>query len=388
MYRIKTMNKISPVGLSTFDAAKYDVRDDHSDEHAILVRSAKLHDYDFPADLLAIARAGSGVNNIPLDRCSEKGIVVFSTPGANANAVKELVLCGMLIASRDVDGSICWVREQVDAGVEVAGLVEKAKSAFVGPELYHKTLGIIGLGAIGTLVANMAVALGMDVYGYDPYLSVDTALRLDRHVHVVKDIKELYKKADYITVHVHFTDATRHMINAEALSSMKRGVRFINLARGEIVDDDAMIAALDTGWVAAYVTDFPNNKIVKAPHVIAMPHLGASTPESEQNCAVMAARELQDYLEHGNIVRSVNMPDVSLERSGVQRMCLLHKNVPALLANITTLLARDGVNVENLTNKSKGDYAYTIVDLGEKVEESVINDVKNLPNIIRVRVID
>ena len=245
MYRIKTMNKISPVGLNTFDAAKYDVRDDHSDEHAILVRSAKLHDYDFPADLLAIARAGSGVNNIPLDRCSEKGIVVFSTPGANANAVKELVLCGMLIASRDVDGSICWVREQVDAGVEVAGLVEKAKSAFVGPELYHKTLGIIGLGAIGTLVANMAVALGMDVYGYDPYLSVDTALRLDRHVHVVKDIKDLYKKADYITVHVHFTDKTRHMIDAEALSSMKRGVRFINLARGEIVDDDAMIAALD-----------------------------------------------------------------------------------------------------------------------------------------------
>jgi D-3-phosphoglycerate dehydrogenase len=228
----------------------------------------------------------------------------------------------------------------------------------------------------------------MDVYGYDPYLSVDTALRLDRHVHVVKDISELYRKADYITVHVHFTDQTRHMINAESIAQMKRGVRFINLARGEIVDDDAMIAALDTGWVASYVTDFPNNKIVKAPHVIAMPHLGASTPESEQNCAVMAAHELQDYLEHGNIVRSVNMPDVVLERSGVQRMCILHKNVPAMLANITTLLARDGVNVENLTNKSKGDYAYTIVDLGEKVEESVINDVSHLANVIRVRVID
>ena len=388
MYRIKTMNKISPVGLNTFDAEKYDIRDDHSSEHAILVRSAKLHDYDFPADLLAIARAGSGVNNIPLDRCSEQGIVVFSTPGANANAVKELVLCGMLIGSRDVDGSIRWVRDQVDAGVEVAAVVEKAKSAFVGPELYHKTLGIIGLGAIGTLVANMAIALGMDVYGYDPYLSVDTALRLDRHVHVVKDIKELYRKADYITVHVHYTDKTHHMINAEALSCMKRGVRFINLARSEIVDDDAMIAALDTGWVAAYVTDFPNNKIVKAPHVIAMPHLGASTPESEQNCAVMAACELQDYLEHGNISRSVNMPDVVLERSGVQRMCILHKNVPAMLASITTLLARDGVNVENLTNKSKGDYAYTIVDLGTHVEESVINDVIHLANVIRVRVID
>ena len=388
MYRIKTMNKISPVGLNTFDAAKYDVSDAHTDEHAILVRSAKLHDYAFPADLLAIARAGSGVNNIPIDRCSEQGIVVFSTPGANANAVKELVLCGMLIASRDVDGSIRWVRDQVDAGVEVAGVVEKAKSAFVGPELYHKTLGIIGLGAIGTLVANMAISLGMDVYGYDPYLSVDTALRLDRHVHVVKDIKDLYKKADYITVHVHFTDKTRHMIDAEAIASMKRGVRFINLARGEIVDDDAMIAALDTGWVAAYVTDFPNNKIVKAPHVIAMPHLGASTPESEQNCAVMAARELRDYLEHGNIVRSVNMPDVVLERSGVQRMCILHKNVPAMLANITTLLARDGVNVENMTNKSQGDYAYTIVDLGTRVDENIIADVTNLANVIRVRIID
>ena len=388
MYRIKTMNKISPVGLQTFDDERYLVGSDIADEHAILVRSAKLHDYEMPESLLAIARAGSGINNIPIDRCSEQGIVVFSTPGANANAVKELVLCGMLIGSRDVDGSIRWVRQQVDDGVEVAGLVEKAKSAFVGPELYHKTLGIIGLGAIGTLVANMAVALGMDVYGYDPYLSVDTALRLDRHIHVVKDIRELYKKSDYITVHVHFTDKTRHMIDADAIACMKRGVRFINLARGEIVDDDAMIAALDTGWVAAYVTDFPNNKIVKAPHVIAMPHLGASTPESELNCAVMAAQELQDYLEHGNIRRSVNLPDVVLERSGVCRMCILHKNVPAMLANITTLLSRDGVNVENLTNKSKGDFAYTIVDLGTKVDESVIDDVKNLANVIRVRVIE
>ena len=384
---ICTLNKIAACGTDRLGAA-YTITDEMAGAAGVMVRSAAMHDMDLPDTLLGIARAGAGVNNIPIDKCSEQGIVVFNTPGANANAVKELVLCGMLIASRDVDGSIRWVREQVDADVEVAGLVEKAKSAFVGPELYHKTLGIIGLGAIGALVANMAVALGMDVYGYDPYLSVDTALRLDRHVHVVKDIRELYRKADYITVHVHFTDQTRHMINAESIAQMKRGVRFINLARGEIVDDDAMIAALDTGWVASYVTDFPNNKIVKAPHVIAMPHLGASTPESEQNCAVMAAHELQDYLEHGNIVRSVNMPDVVLERSGVQRMCILHKNVPAMLANITTLLARDGVNVENLTNKSKGDYAYTIVDLGECVDESVINDVIHLDNIIRVRVVD
>ena len=234
----------------------------------------------------------------------------------------------------------------------------------------------------------MAVSLGMDVYGYDPFLSIESALRLDRHVHVVKDINELYKRADYITVHIHFTDKTRHMIDADAISNMKRGVRFINLARGEIVDDDAMLAALDTGWVAAYITDFPNNTLVQAPHVLAMPHLGASTPESEQNCAVMAVNELRDYLENGNIRNSVNLPNVSLERSGVQRMCIIHKNVPGMLANITTLLSTDGVNVENLSNKSKGDLAYTLVDLGANVDEAVIEDVKKLANVIRVRVID
>ena len=388
MYRIKTLNKISPVGLNTFDKESYMIGDDLVNENAILVRSAKLHDYEFPSSLLAIARAGAGVNNIPIDRCSEQGIVVFNTPGANANAVKELVLCSMLMGSRDVNASINWVRNQIDSGVDITTVVEQGKSAFAGPELYHKTLGIIGLGAIGVLVANMAVAMGMDVYGYDPYLSIDTALRLDRHIHVVKEVEELYKRADYITLHISYNDKTRHMIDSQAIASMKRGVRFINLARGEIVDDDAMIAALDTGWVAAYITDFPNNKIVQAPNVIAMPHLGASTPESEQNCAVMAAHELQDYLEHGNIRRSVNMPETVLERSGACRMCIIHKNVPAMLAHITTLLSRDNVNVENLTNKSKGDYAYTIVDLGTKVELNVIEDVKNLDNVIRVRVID
>ena len=388
MYHIKTMNKISPVGLNTFDREKYLISDGDTNEDAILVRSAKLHDYEFPSNLLAIARAGSGVNNIPLDRCSEKGIVVFSTPGANANAVKELVLCAMLMGSRDVDGGIRWVREQVAAGVDVTSVVEKGKSAFVGPELYKKSLGVIGLGAIGSLVANIALSMGMDVYGYDPFLSVDSALRLDRHIHVVKDINELYKKSDYITIHIHFTDKTKGMIDAKAIAAMKRGVRFINLARGEIVDDDAMLAALDTGWVATYVTDFPNNKLVQHPHVVAMPHLGASTPESEQNCAVMAAQELQDYLENGNIRKSVNMPDVVQERSGVQRMCIIHRNVPAMLASITTLLSKDGVNVENLSNKSKGDYAYTIVDLSTKVDRSIIEDVTHLDNVIRVRVID
>ncbi|MEI3347779.1 MAG: phosphoglycerate dehydrogenase [Dysosmobacter sp.] len=388
MYHIKTFNKISPVGLNKFDPECYAVGDDERNEDGILVRSAKLHDYDFPENLLAIARAGVGVNNIPLDRCSETGIAVFNTPGANANAVKELVLCAMLMGSRDIVGGIEWVRSQVAAGVDVTTVVEKGKSAFVGPEIYKKTLGVIGLGAIGSLVANVALSLGMDVYGYDPFLSVDAALRLDRHIHVVKDINELYKRADYITIHIHFTDKTKGMIDAKAIGAMKRGVRFINLARGEIVDDEAMLAALDTGKVAAYLTDFPNNRIVQAPHVIAMPHLGASTPESEQNCAAMAVEELRDYLENGNIRNSVNLPAVSMERSGVMRMCVIHKNIPAMLASITTLLSKDGVNVENLSNKSKGDYAYTMVDLGTRVDQSVIEDVRKLANVIRVRVIE
>ena len=388
MYQIKTFNKISPVGLNRFDAGLYNVGDSVENEDGILVRSAKLLDYEFPANLKAISRAGVGVNNIPIDRCSEAGIAVFSTPGANANAVKELVLCGMLMASRDVTGSIKWVKDQVESGVEVANVVEKGKSAFVGPELYKKTLGVIGLGAIGSLVANVALELGMDVYGYDPFLSVDAALRLDRHVHVVKDIAELYKRADYITIHIHYTDKTRHMINAEAIGKMKRGVRFINLARGEIVEDEAMLSALDTGKVAAYVTDFPNNKLVRAPHVVAMPHLGASTPESEQNCAAMAVDELKDYLENGNSKNSVNFPNVHMDRSGVQRLCIVNRNIPAMLANITALLAKDHVNVENMTNKSRGDYAYTMVDLGAKVDEKVIQDVMSLDGVIRVRVIE
>ena len=388
MYQIKTFNKISPVGLNRFEPDAYTVGDGVENEDGILVRSAKLLDYEFPANLKAIARAGVGVNNIPIGRCSESGIAVFNTPGANANAVKELVLCAMLMASRDVTGSIRWVRQQVDDGVDVTTVVEKGKSAFVGPELYKKTLGVIGLGAIGSLIANTAISLGMDVYGYDPYLSVDAALRLDHHLHMVKDINELYKRADYITIHIHYTEKTAHMIDAAAIGAMKRGVRFINLARGEIVDDEAMLSALDTGKVAAYVTDFPNNKLVRAPHVIAMPHLGASTPESEQNCAAMAVDELKDYLENGNIRNSVNFPDVRMDRSGVMRMCIVNRNIPAMLASITTLLAKDRVNVENMTNKSRGDYAYTMVDLGTKVDQSVIQDVINLDGVIRVRIIE
>ncbi len=387
MYQIKTFNKISPVGLDRFDPERYTVSEAVAEPEGIVVRSAPLLEMEFPQSLLAIARAGVGVNNIPIDRCSETGIAVFSTPGANANAVKELVLCAMLMGSRDVDGSIRWVRDQVSAGVDVTTVVEKGKAAFAGPELYKKNLGIIGLGAIGSLVANMAIALGMDVYGYDPYLSVSAALRLDRHVHVVQDLRELYQRADYLTLHIHFTPETQHMINGAALEAMKPGVRIINLARGQIVDDAAMAAALDSGKAAAYITDFPTNELVNTPHVVAMPHLGASTPESEQNCAAMAVDELKDYLENGNIHNSVNLPEVVMARSGAMRLCVIHKNVPAMLANITALLSRGGVNVENLSNKSKGDLAYTMVDLGTRVDEAVVEEVRRLENVIRVRVL-
>ena len=388
MFKIKTMNKISPKGLAELPADSYAVGDDVMNEDGILVRSAKLHEYPFPENLRAIARAGAGTNNIPVDRCSEAGIVVFNTPGANANAVKELVICAMLVASRDVMGGSAWVREQAQTeGVDVAAAVEKGKSAFVGPEIYHKTLGVIGLGAIGALVANIALSLGMEVYGYDPFLSVDAALRLDRHVHVVKDVTELYKVSDYVTIHVPYMDSTRHTIDANALAAMKDGVRVINLARGELVDDDAMIAALDAGKVACYVTDFPNNKITLAKHVVAIPHLGASSPESEENCAVMAAQELKDYLENGNIKNSVNFPNVEMERTGVQRLCVIHRNIPAMLANITRQLSEDGVNVPNMTNKSKGDYAYTIVDLDSPITDEAVADLKAIPGIIRMRII-
>ena len=387
MFRIKTMNKIAQVGLNQFPA-DYQVGDNVEEEEGILVRSAKLHDYPFPDTLWGIARAGAGTNNIPVAECAQKGIVVFNTPGANANGVKELVLAALLMASRDLVGGVEWVKAQAATpDTDVAAAVEKGKSAFVGPELYRKTLGVIGLGAIGALVANAALSLGMEVYGYDPFLSVDTALRLDRHVHVVKDVAELYRVSDYVTIQVPYTPDTRHTINADTIAQMKDGVRVVNLARGELVDDAAMMAALQSGKVARYVTDFPNNTITLAPNVVPIPHLGASTPESEDNCAVMAAQQLRDFLENGNIKNSVNFPNVEMERSGVQRLCIIHRNIPAMLANITAQLSGDGVNVENMTNKSRGDFAYTLVDVGSPVEESVIDDIRAIDGIIRVRVI-
>ena len=389
MYRIKTLNKIANIGLNQLDMNRFQVGDAVENEDGILVRSAKMHDYEFPTALRAIARAGAGTNNIPIDRCSENGIVVFNTPGANANAVKELVIAAMLVASRDILGGADWVQEQAHTpGVDVAAAVEKGKSAFVGPELYHKTLGVIGLGAIGALVANVALELGMDVYGYDPFLSVDAALRLDRHVHVVKNIDELYKAADYITLHIPYTPDTKEFINAESINKMKGQVRILNLARGELVCDDDMIAALEAGRVAKYVTDFPNAKIATAHNVVALPHLGASTPESEENCAVMAVRQLEDYLVNGNIRNSVNMPNLSQEWSGIARICLIHKNIPAMLTKITTVLSDDGINVENLTNKSRKDYAYTIVDVNTRITDAVADELRQIEGIIRVRVLN
>ena len=386
MYRILTMNKISSAGLAVLDKKYFQVSADEEQPHGILVRSAPMGDYEFPKALRAIARAGAGVNNIPVERCTENGIVVFNTPGANANAVKELVLAALLVSSRDVLGSANWVRQKA-AECEVSTVVENGKSQFSGPELAGKTLGIIGLGAIGVLVANAAVELGMEVYGYDPYLSVDTALRLDRSVHHANDLDTIFQRSDYITIHVPYNPTTKGTIDAEAINKMKGNVRIINLARGELVDDDDMIEALNNGRVARYVTDFPNNKILQAKNVVAFPHLGASTPESEENCAVMAAKELKDYLENGNITNSVNLPNLTMERSGVARVCVIHRNVPSMLANIMGVLSKDGINIEHMTNKSRGDYAYTVLDVDTLIDDEVRREMKAIENVIRVRIL-
>ena len=389
MYRIKTLNKISAAGLNLLDQTRFQVGGDVENEDGILVRSAAMHDYVFPDALRAIARAGAGTNNIPIERCSENGIVVFNTPGANANAVKELVIAALLLASRDIVGGCNWVREQVaDDSVKVEDVVEKGKAAFAGPELYHKTLGVIGLGAIGALVCNVALELGMDVYGYDPFLSVGAALRLDRHVHVVQDVEELYRVSDYITIHVPYTNDTKDFINSDTIAKMKGHVRILNLARGGLVNDDDMLEALESGRVARYVTDFPDEKICRGKNVIAMPHLGASTPESEENCARMAADQLKEYLVNGNIRNSVNLPNVVQEWSGICRLCLIHKNVPAMLTQITTILSDEGVNVENLTNKSKKEYAYTLVDVNSRIKDDVADELRAIPGMIRVRVLN
>lgn len=387
MINIKTYNKISAFGLDEFDKSKYAVGDDVSEPVGAVVRSAALHDTAFPSSLLAIARAGAGTNNIPIDRCSEEGIVVFNTPGANANAVKELVLAGLLLSSRRIVPAIDWAKTLKGNGAEVGKLVEKGKGAFAGPEITGKKLGIIGLGAIGVLVANAANHLGMKVYGYDPYLSVNSAWNLSYNVTRAYDIKEIYESCDYISVHVPLTADTRGLIGAEAIAAMKDGVRLLNFARGELVDTPAVLSALDSGKVASYVTDFPNDELIGVDGVIAIPHLGASTPESEDNCAKMAAQELIDYIENGNILNSVNLPAISMPRSGEFRICVIHKNVPNILSKITGIISADNVNIENMLNKSKGDYAYTMLDFNSADAERLAADIAEVNEVIRVRVI-
>ena len=380
MYKIRTLNKISKVGLDVLTDG-YAVSDDFTDPDAILVRSAKMHDFVFNPELLCIARAGAGVNNIPCDRCAEEGIVVFNTPGANANSVKELVICALLLASRDVIGGIEWVKS-IAGTPDVAGQVEKGKSAFVGPELLDKTLGVIGLGAVGARIANDAAALGMKVYGYDPYLSVDAAWRLSSRVVHATDVDTIFANCDYITIHVPYMPATKHTINAGAIAKMKDGVRIINLARGELVDDEAILPALESGKVARYVTDFPNDRTAGAKGVIAIPHLGASTPESEDNCAVMAANEIMDYLENGNISNSVNMPRAFLPPTGNPRAGIIHRNVPEMLAKITSAVS--GTNIEHMVNAGRGDYAYTLLDLAA-IPDGLVEKLKAIDGVIRVR---
>ncbi|MBQ3058342.1 MAG: phosphoglycerate dehydrogenase [Clostridia bacterium] len=386
MYKIKTYNKISKSGLEVFDE-KYTIGDEVENADGAIVRSAALHDTEFPATLKAIARAGAGTNNIPIDRCSEQGIVVFNTPGANANAVKELVLAGLFLSSRRVVSGIEWAKTLKGNGAEVGKMVEKGKGAFGGPEIKGKKLGVIGLGAIGVMVANAANHLGMTVYGYDPYLSVKSAWNLNHNAVYINDINEIYANCDYITIHVPLVDSTKNMINANTIAKMKDGVRILNFSRAALVNDADLIAALESGKVAAYVTDFPTDDVLDVDGVIAIPHLGASTPESEDNCASMAAKELIDYIENGNIVNSVNLPEVTMPRSGKNRVCVIHKNVPNMLTKITGLVSDDGINIENLLNKSRGDYAYTMLDIDNADIATLEKEINDIDGVIRVRII-
>jgi D-3-phosphoglycerate dehydrogenase len=384
MYQIKTLNKISPAGLNVLDSSKYSVSDNAENPVAILVRSAKMHDMEFGSDLLAIARAGAGVNNIPVDRCAQEGIVVFNTPGANANAVKELAICALLLSSRKITEAAEWAKS-LKGTPDAPKTVEGGKSKFAGPEIYGKTLGIIGLGAIGGRIANAAVGLGMKVIGYDPFLSVNAALLLNPSVKVTTDINDIYKNSDYISIHVPYTPDTKNTIDTEQIAMMKDGVRLINLARGELINSQAVVDAIASGKIAKYVTDFADDIVLGADDVIVLPHLGASTPESEDNCAKMASEELMAYIENGDIRNSVNYPNVSMVAAGT-KVCVMHKNVPSVIASITTVLGNAGLNIDNMANSSKKDYAYTILDVAGEVKSDVIDKINEISGVIRTRV--
>ncbi len=386
MMRLHCLNPISKYGTELLDE-KYQLTDKVEEADGILVRSASMHEMELSENLLAVARAGAGVNNIPLEKCAEAGVVVFNTPGANANGVKELVLAGMLLAARDIVGGIRWCEENKD-DANIAKSVEKSKKAFAGYEIKGKKLGVIGLGAIGAEVANAAVALGMDVYGYDPYISVNAAWRLSRAVKHSNSVESIYKECDYITVHVPLMDATKKMINKEALDQMKDGVVVLNFARALLVDDGAMAEALASGKVHRYVTDFPDSESANMPHTIAIPHLGASTEESEDNCAVMAVQEMMDYLENGNIKNSVNYPSCDMGIcTGASRVAVMHENIPNMIGQVTGTLAGQGVNISDMTNKSRDKFAYTLLDLDVVPEEETLKKLRQIKGVIRVRVV-
>ena len=380
---IQLLNKIAAVGLNQLDDT-YNVGENIENPDGIMVRSAVMHEMEFAPSLKAIARAGAGVNNIPIERCSENGIVVFNTPGANANGVKELAICALLLAARDIVGGIAWANTLTE---DVAKQVEKGKSKFAGTELMGKTLGVIGLGAIGGKIANTAIHLGMNVIGCDPFLSIEGAWNLNHRVSRAATYDEVFEKSDYITLHVPATKDTKNMICAESIAKMKNGVKIINLSRADLVNAAELKAALAEGKVSAYVTDFPPEEVINTPGVVAIPHLGASTEESEDNCAVMAARELDDYLRNGNIKNSVNYPNVEMPRSGAARICVLHQNVPSILTKITAAVADEGLNIENMTNKSKGENAYTVLDVSSTPSDDAIARISAVEGINRVRVI-
>ena len=384
MYQYTCLNAISPVGLSRF-TEEYRKVDEIRQADAVLVRSANMHEMELPENVLGIARAGAGVNNIPLEECAQKGIVVFNTPGANANGVKELVFAGMLLAARDVVGGINWAASQ--AGNEnVAKDTEKEKKKFAGSELSGKKLGIIGLGAIGVLVANAATHLGMEVYGYDPYISVDAAWNLSRSIKHINDVNEIYKNCDYITIHVPLLDSTRGMINEAAIQEMKPNTVILNFARDLLVDEDAVLKALEEGRIRKYVSDFPNTKTIGKPGVIVVPHLGASTAESEDNCAVMAVNELMDFLENGNIRNSVNYPNCNMGVcESTARVAIYHKNVKKMISQFTAILADN--NIVNMSNTSRGEYAYTFLDLEDKISGDILEQLKNVEGVVKVRIV-
>jgi len=387
MYNILTLNKIAACGLDQLDKAKYSVTDDANAQHVdgIILRSFAMHDMELPLDLKAVARAGAGTNNIPIDKCTEKGVVVFNTPGANANAVKELVIAGLFLASRDVVGGINWAAGLT--GDDVAKQVEKGKSNYAGQEIQGKTLGVIGLGAIGIQVANTARHLGMNVIGYDPYLSVDAAWRLSSHIKKAKNMEEIFTDADYISVHVPLTPDTRGLINEDTFAMMKDGVRILNFSRGELVNNDDVKAAIASGKVGCYVVDFPSAETVNQPGIIAIPHLGASTEESEDNCAIMAAQEIADFLENGNILNSVNFPNCELHLGGQGRVTVTHKNVPNMIAQFSAVFSEVNVNISDMINKSKKDYAYTIMNTDAVITDELLDKLKAIDGVLGVRVI-